>query len=323
MFSVVNDVLDFSKIEAGKMEFSRDSFNMKHFLENIYTVFKNQFNQKNILFEVHVDEKLDTYFISDETRLRQVLNNLIGNAQKFTDQGKVECNVRMVSSDSDIAEIQFSIKDTGIGLCPEKLSMVFEAFNQGELSTTRRYGGTGLGLTISRKIVSHLGGDLKVESEEHVGSTFYFTLHLPYGKNRKVITDKTNISSLRNLKGTKVLVAEDSPVNMKITRKFLERWQVDVYEVINGKEAVDSFSTNSYDLLLLDLDMPVMDGFTALKEIRKINKQIPIIAFTAAVLPDMKKELTGKGFTDFLQKPFRPEHLHKIIATYATKHHND
>lgn len=317
MFSVINDVLDFSKIEAGKMEFASDDFNMKKFLENIYTVFKTQFDNKKLLFEFHIDEKLDTYFISDDTRLRQVLNNLIGNAQKFTENGKVECTATLVTSDCTSAEIYFSIKDTGIGLSPEKLEMVFEAFNQGELSTTRRYGGTGLGLTISRNIVSSFGGMLKVESEEYKGSNFYFTLTLPFGKKRTVIADEKNIKKLHSLRGIKVLVAEDSPINMKIARKFLERWEVNVFEAANGRQAVESFRNNSFDILLLDLDMPVMDGFEALNEIRKFDQEIPIIAFTAAVLPEMKKELSEKGFTDFLQKPFRPEELHRLIACYT------
>jgi signal transduction histidine kinase/CheY-like chemotaxis protein len=317
MFSVVNDVLDFSKIEAGKMEFSSEEFNMKKFLENIYTVFKDRFDNKAIQFQFGIDEKLDKHFISDDTRLRQVLNNLIGNAEKFTDKGKVECTVTLLSSDSTSAEIYFSIKDTGIGLSEGKMDMVFEAFNQGELSTTRRYGGTGLGLTISRNIVSSLGGSLKVESEEGKGSNFYFTLRLPYGKNRTVITDEKKIASLQSLKGIKALVAEDSQINMKIARKFLERWDVEVHEAVNGQQAVESFKHNNFHILLLDLDMPVMDGFTALKEIRTFNKEIPIIAFTAAVLPEMKKDLSEKGFTDFLQKPFRPEELHRLMARYA------
>jgi signal transduction histidine kinase/CheY-like chemotaxis protein len=319
MFSVVNDVLDFSKMEADKMEFSRDSFNMKQFLENLHTVFLNQFQRKKVALEFHIDDQLDKNFITDETRLRQVLNNLLGNAQKFTDKGKVECTVKLLSADSDKANIYFSIKDTGIGLSPEKMELVFEAFNQGELSTTRRYGGTGLGLTISKRIISNLGSELKVESKLRKGSTFYFTLSLPFGKNRSVITDNNRIGSLQSLKGITVLVAEDSAINMKIARRFLERWEVSVSEAVNGEEAVKAVLENNYDLLLLDLDMPVMDGFTALKEIRKFNKTIPVIAFTAAVLPEMKKELTEKGFTDFLQKPFRPEELHKVIGKYGNR----
>ena len=317
MFSVVNDVLDFSRMEADKMEFSRDNFNMKNFLENMYTVFRSQFDSKKIALEFHIDDQLDNNFITDETRLRQVLNNLIGNAQKFTDKGKVECTVKQLAADSDTATIHFSIRDTGIGLSPEKMELVFEAFNQGELSTTRRYGGTGLGLTISKKIISSLGGELKVDSKLGKGSIFYFTLELPFGKNRPVITDTNRIDSLPSLKGIKVLIAEDSAINMKIARRFLERWDVTVSEAVNGQEAVNNLAVNNYDLLLLDLDMPVMDGFTALKEIRKFNKNIPIIAFTAAVLPEMKKELSEKGFTDFLQKPFRPEELHKVVGKYG------
>src|SRR5438105_6300025 len=198
--------------------------------------------------------------------------------------------------------------------------MIFKAFNQGETSTTRRFGGTGLGLTISKKIVSMLGGNLNVKSETGKGSRFFFTIRLPFNQSNGRVVNEKKVSKLQSLKGTKVLVAEDSPLNMTITRKFLERWDVTIHEATNGKEAVDLFNKNQYDLLLIDLDMPVMDGYQALAEIREKNKNIPAIAFTAAVLPNMKEHLTNNGFDDFLQKPFRPEDLHKIIALYCCRH---
>lgn len=319
MLSVVNDVLDFSKIEAGKMELANDEFNVKSVLEKIFAVFKNQFDSKKVRFEFNIDSALDKYFKSDETRLRQVLTNLIGNAFKFTDKGSVQCSAKLVSSDSEAAEIYFSVKDTGIGMNLEHQQLIFDAFNQAETSTTRKYGGTGLGLTISKKIVVKLGGDLQLKSEQGKGSHFFFTIRMPFCIGNKAFVNEDKVSGLISLQGAKVLVAEDSVVNMTITRKFLQRWDVVIHEATNGQEAVELFNKNKYDVLLIDLDMPVMDGYEALAQIRKINTNIPAIAFTAAVLPQMKEYLAGKGFNDFLQKPFRPEDLHKKIAFYYQK----
>jgi CheY-like chemotaxis protein len=163
-----------------------------------------------------------------------------------------------------------------------------------------------------------LGGELEVESKAGVGSHFYFTIRMPICEHSRTFVNEKKVSKLKSLKGTRVLVAEDSHVNMTITHKFLERWDVEIDEAVNGLEAVNCFIKNQYDLVLIDLDMPVMDGYEALAEIRKINKDIPAIAFTAAVLPQMQEHLTSKGFNDFLQKPFRPEDLHKIIALYCS-----
>jgi CheY-like chemotaxis protein len=228
----------------------------------------------------------------------------------------VQCSAKLISSDSEAAEIYFSVKDTGIGMNQEHQQLIFDAFNQAETSTTRRFGGTGLGLTISKKIVVKLGGDLQLKSELGKGSHFFFTIRMPFCNGNKAFVNEDKVSGLISLKGARVLVAEDSVVNMTITRKFLQRWDVVIHEATNGQEAVQMFNKNEYDVLLIDLDMPIMDGYEALAQIRKINKNIPAIAFTAAVLPQMKEYLAGKGFNDFLQKPFRPEDLHRKIAFY-------
>ena len=319
MLSVINDVLDFSKMEAGKMELSEEAFNMKTSLNKVYTVFKNRFDDKNIGFDFQIDGALDRFFNGDETKLRMVLTNLIGNALKFTDKGRVHCTAKVISADSQIAEMHFSVQDTGIGMSKEKQELIFEAFNQGESSTTRKFGGTGLGLTISKKMVSMLGGNLQVDSDPGNGSHFFFTLRMPINQENRTFVNEKKVSSLQSLKGIRLLVAEDSPVNMTITRKFLERWDVIIHEAVNGQEAVQLFRKNDYDLVLIDLDMPIMDGYEALAEIRNINHNIPAIAFTAAVLPNMKEHLEEKGFNDFLSKPFRPEDLHKKIAIYCPK----
>lgn len=316
MLSVVNDVLDFSKIEAGKMEMASNELNVKETLQTIYTVFKNQFDAKDVALSFDVDDKLNNWFISDETRLKQVLTNLIGNALKFTEKGIVTVLAKIVSSNDTAADILFSIKDTGIGISHEQQQVIFDAFNQAETSTTRRFGGTGLGLTISKKIVTQFGADLHLESKPYNGSHFYFTVSMPFCNKARQPEKKANAKALSSLKGLKILVAEDSAINMNIARQFLQRWDVIIDEACNGKEAVELFHANTYDLLLIDLDMPVMDGYQAVAEIRKTDMNVPAIAFTAAVLPQMKEHLESMGFNDFLQKPFLPHHLYNKISVY-------
>ena len=321
MLKVINDVLDFSKIEAGKMELANESVNLKVTMGNLHTVFKNQFEAKKIAFEFLVDPQLDKYFVCDETRIRQVLTNLLGNAHKFTNEGRVCCEVKLLSATSQTAQVYFSVSDTGIGMEPGQQPLVFEAFNQGEQSIGRRYGGTGLGLTISKRIVEHLGGHLFMESKPGAGSHFYFTIDIPYCEKNKVMVSEKRLSDLPGLSGLRVLVAEDNPVNMTIARKFLQRWEVAVVEAANGAEAMNIFEQDArFDIVLLDLDMPVMDGYMTLDAIRSRNTSIPIIAFTAAVLPNMKEDLMARGFSDMLHKPFRPEDLHRKVAQFSGKH---
>jgi signal transduction histidine kinase len=318
MLGLINDVLDFSKMEAGKMEMNQESFNLKKSLNKIYTIFKQRFDEKGIAFDFIIDRSLDKNFDADETKLRQVLTNLIGNALKFTLTGQVVCTARLVSGNSQTAEIYFSVQDTGIGMSKDKQQIVFHAFSQGESATTRRFGGTGLGLAISSRIVQMFCGSLEVSSEEGMGSNFFFTAKLPVSQATTSFVNESRVSTLGSLKGLRVLIAEDSAVNMMIARKFLQRWDVQIVEATNGRKALEQFGQNEFDVLLIDLDMPMMDGYEAVAEIRKNNKSIPAIAFTAAVIPNMKETLTQKGFTDFLQKPFRPEDLHKKIAHYYT-----
>jgi signal transduction histidine kinase len=319
MLNVVNDVLDFSKIEADKMELALNKFNPREMFDNLYTVFKNQFEAKGVNLLLDIDEQLSKNFISDETRLKQVLTNMIANAMKFTHYGVVKVEAKLQSFHDKIANIYFSIKDTGIGISEEHQQVIFDAFNQAESSTTRKYGGTGLGLTISKKIVTNLGGDLMLESKPGEGSHFFFTIPMAASEENEPTVKKAANNHLCSLQGIRVLVAEDSPINMNITRQFLKRWDIVMHEAVNGEEAVKLFQENEYDVLLIDLDMPIMDGYEALAGIREMNQQIPVIAFTAAVLPQMKENLESKGFNDFLQKPFLPQQLHEKLAHYSKK----
>lgn len=319
MLSLVNDVLDFSKIEAGQMDLSPAPFNIKQSLEKLHTVFEKQAAERGIRLEFDLNDFLNRDFITDEMRLNQVLTNLISNALKFTKQGHVRCRATVGTATSQTAEIYFAVEDTGIGIDEAQQQNIFGAFRQGESSTTRRFGGTGLGLTISKKLVSMLGGNLEVTSQAGKGSCFYFTLPLPFNQHKGAFVNDEKVSALQSLKGVRVLMADDSSVNRRITRRFLERWDVTMDEAVDGKEALQLFFQQKYDLLLIDLHMPVMDGYETIAAIRKVDADIPAMAFTAAVLPDMRKKLVEQGFTDFLQKPFRPEDLHRKITTLRNK----
>lgn len=317
MMMLINEILDFNKIEAGKLQLGLAPVDMKEFLQKITVQFSAQAHAKGLKFKADIDS-LDVEFMTDETRLNQVFSNLLSNAIKFTHHGEITLVARKVFSTSQKATIQFMVKDTGIGIPANKQQEIFESFTQADVNTTRKYGGTGLGLSITKKLVNLFHGDLMLESEEGKGSTFHFTLKLDINENRKMFINEDKVKKLTELNGIRVLIAEDNMVNMSIAKRFLTKWGIDVKEAYNGKEAVDLFSKNEFDLILIDLEMPEMDGVAALGEIKKINPAIPAIAFTAAVYDNMRADLLQKGFKEFVPKPFRPEDLHSKIATLIT-----
>jgi signal transduction histidine kinase/ActR/RegA family two-component response regulator len=318
MLQLVNDILDLSKLEAGKMELEEQPFNLKEFINKVAAPFVKSAKQ-HIRYNIEVDDTLDLEIISDETRLQQVLNNLLSNANKFTPDGAVSLRVKTRSRNSEVVAITFSVSDTGIGIPMGKQKQIFESFTQADTETTRKYGGTGLGLAISKYIVEKMGGELEVESEPGKGSTFFFTLKFRFN-GTKAYVNEAKLKQLTGLDGIRILLAEDNPVNMLVAKKFLHKWKMHVDEAVNGLEAVELYRRNSYDLLLVDLEMPEMDGVAVAADVRKKDTHTPIIAFTAAVYENMAEDLKNKGFSDFITKPFRPEDLHKKIMHYTADH---
>lgn len=315
MLELINDILDFNKIDAGKFEFEKKPYNLKLFTDKIETIFHNQFIAKNLDFTVKVDPALDRKVIFDSTRLGQVLNNLLSNALKFTHRGGVVLEIKCLSSTSDAIMVHFSVTDTGIGIEAQKLPHIFERFYQADAMTTRKYGGSGLGLAISKKLIELFSGELKVDSEVYKGSCFHFTLSLPiYVEKKPLIED--NIVQIPLLTGARVLIAEDNPVNMMIARKFLQKWNLQITEAHNGAQAIEIFQEKKFDILLVDLEMPEKDGYSVLQEVRRINANIPVIAFTASSFENMAIHLKEKGFTDYVQKPFKPEELHSKLLKF-------
>ncbi len=318
MLGLINDVLDLSKIEAGKIDIIKESFNLHTTLHNIHSFFIPQFTKKNIALIWDTNEPdFNRQYVADKTRITQVLSNVIANALKFTDKGKVTVTAFTNRKTDKTAQITFSVKDTGIGIPVDKQNIIFESFGQADTATTRKYGGTGLGLAISKKIVEQYNGTFAVfNNKEEKGSIFSFMVELPYDiqQNKTNITH-AGIQKLDSLEGLKVLVVEDNFINMVIAKKFLAKWNVAITTAENGVEALEIISntTNTFDLLLIDLEMPKMDGHQLISILRKNNNTTPAIAFTAAGYDDIYNDLVNKGFSDYVQKPFEPEDLHRKI----------
>jgi signal transduction histidine kinase/CheY-like chemotaxis protein len=314
MLNLINHILDFSKINEGKINLDRNTFNFKHLLHKLCRVYQAQNVNEAVIFNFTIDECLDKNFISDDLRLKQILVNLLSNAFKFTKKGSVFFNAAVVDEGTEEMTIRFSVKDSGLGIKGDQVKKIFESFVQADNSTTRNFGGTGLGLSICKELVNLFSSQLHVQSVYGKGSEFYFTIKAELDKTTFI--DETKVANVKDLLGLKILVAEDNAVNMLVLRTFLKKWNITFDEVVNGADALQHFSKNDYDVVLLDLEMPVMDGYTTIKEIRKRDTKTPVVAFTAALYDGMQNDLLSKGFNEYLHKPFNPNDLYNKIAKY-------
>lgn len=320
LLSLIDDVLDFSKIEAGKIEFEKVEFDLNNLIHVILESFRSTAKNKEIDLKVDIAEQVPGRLIGDPARLTQILNNLFSNALKFTEEGEVKLEVNVLQHEHDKASIQFAISDTGIGIDEKRINTIFDSFTQASQNTKRLFGGTGLGLTISKQLTELQGGTINVESEEGVGSTFTVELEFGVAQQPEVSTNgsqgKIEGSSL--LKGVKILLAEDNVVNQKVMTRFLERWEVEMKVVNNGKEALDAIQKCNFDVVLMDLQMPEMDGYEATEKIRKLDdpykRKVPIIALTAAALKEVREHVYAAGMNDFVTKPFNPADLEQKLA---------
>ena len=320
---IIDDILDLNKIEAGKIEFEQDDFNLKELLDNIQAAQCHAADEKDIRFTLNFDSNIPLIICGDQVRLGQILNNLLSNAIKFTQQGEVTLSCKLIRQDTHKANVYFEVKDTGIGIPKDKQEYVFEIFSQASTSTTRHFGGTGLGLAICQRLVNLMGGEIKLESAPGQGSRFYFELELQKGKNQASTSIKNKQTVYADLlKGRKALLVEDNPINVLVARRFLEKWGMlcDVAE--NGHIGVGMIQQKPYDLVLMDMQMPVMDGYEATAAIRTLGgryKKLPIIALTASALLDMKDKILASGMDDYISKPFKPEELYDKICLYVSK----
>lgn len=325
LLSLIDDVLDFSKIEAGRIEFEHTLFELDKLIQTIIDTFKMMANNKNIKLSNCIADDIHNSLLGDPARLTQILNNLLSNAIKFTEVGEIHLRIKKTVEWENKVELEFSVSDTGIGIPKERIDTIFDSFTQASGSTKRLYGGTGLGLTISKQLTELQGGEIRIDSTEGVGSTFHINLTFEKGVGSTVLNQGTlpNIDELELLKGSKILLAEDNEVNQKVMFKFLDRWGVDMTIVNNGLEVIEKVENEYFDIILMDLQMPELDGYESTIAIRALEDQkkreTPIIALTAAALKEVKEKVFACGMNDFVTKPFNPTELQQKLIAHIRK----
>lgn len=313
---LLNDILDFSKIDAGKIDIDESPFDLYTLLQNSLKSFVNNARDKGLEIELKASDNFPKSLLGDSLRLNQIINNLISNAIKFTPHGKISVEAQTQQLSKDSIDVLFTFSDTGIGIDKNYLPHIFEHFTQASSDTTRKYGGTGLGLAICKRLVQVLGGELQVESTKDVGTRFWFSLSFKINPNKVVSADGSNTPQYSSYPGMHVLLVEDNPINVFVVRKFLDRWEVQVDTADNGKEALLAVQRKQYDLILMDLQMPEMDGFEASALMRKAGLQTPIYALTANVNSDAKQKVIESGMNDYISKPFNPDDLFLKIGLH-------
>ncbi|MDQ1771899.1 PAS domain S-box protein [Labilibaculum sp. A4] len=322
LMTLINDILDFSKIEAGRVDIESLDFNFRNLIQNIASGFDMKSKEKGLDFIVDVDPKIPAYLIGDPTRISQVLNNLCGNAVKFTDKGNVQVMVSYQEKYDDKVKLKFEIKDTGIGIPEDKQDQIFQSFSQADSNTTRLYGGTGLGLTISKKLIEIMGGCINVKSDLEFGTTFSFDLCLTISHKSKPKLDFVTEGYQNNdkMKGLHILLAEDNQMNILILKQFLKKWEITYDIAMNGQAAFEKVQAGNFDMVLMDLQMPIMDGYKATQSIRSLPdekyKTMPILAITASAFNEIRKKVLDAGMNDFVTKPINPEDLYLKIEKY-------
>ena len=319
LLNIINDILDFSKIEAGKLNIEKISFNMIDLLDSLRVMFAPKAAEKNIQFNVTIDEKTPTYVFGDPTRLLQILINLTNNAIKFTQQGNVHLSCEIKSIEHEVVRFIFKVKDSGIGIPDDKIAGIFERFNQGNTETTRKYGGNGLGLAIVKQLVEIQNGDISLKSKEGIGSEFSVRMSYPISYEKNIIATDINSKSFKIVshKPLIILLAEDHVLNQKLAVAYLEGFGLQVDLAENGEEAIRKVNGKHYDLILMDIQMPLLDGYHASKKIREeLKNDVPIIAMTAHTMPNEKEKCLSFGMNDYLSKPFKEAELFNIVNQY-------
>jgi PAS domain S-box-containing protein len=311
---LLNDILDFNKIDAGKLDLEDHNFNLYDTLQNTMKSFASAARVKSIGLKLEASNNFPKMLTGDSMRLNQVLNNLLSNAIKFTDKGEVGLSAKAEEITHEWIRITYKVWDTGIGIEEEYLPRIFEHFTQASSDTTRKYGGSGLGLAICHRLVNILGGDLKVQSVVGEGTQFWFTLDFKIAANPLSTEEKTDGAKNEQFPGMQLLLVEDNQMNVFVAKQFLTRWQIQVDVAENGKEALIAVQRKTYDLILMDLQMPEMDGFESASLMRKAGINTPIFALSANVNIDAREKVIENGMNDYITKPFNPNELLEKIA---------
>lgn len=319
---ILNDILDISKIQAGKLELEHTDLHTADILEQVRTTLQFRAEEKGLMLELDYDPRIPPVLVGDPVRLRQVLLNLTGNAVKFTEKGRVTLMATLLDRADDRCRLRFAVRDTGIGMTPDQLAVVFESFRQASGDTTRKYGGTGLGLSISKQLVEQFGGRIEVESRPGEGSAFWFDIALPIGTFRSSAPETPAADAADALRGLRILLAEDNAFNRIVAEETLALLIPDVVvkSAENGREALDLLQAEPFDVVLMDVAMPVMDGLEATRAIRALPaplNALPVIAFTASVTQKEVRRCLQNGMNACVPKPFRDEEL--IAALLAVR----
>ena len=321
LLTIINDILDFSKIEAGKLDLEVAELGIQQVIRDALQIVQNAASKKSLSLELDIDPDLPFAVLGDAVRLRQVLLNLLSNAIKFTATGVVQVSAKLRSSEQEMCEIEFSVKDQGIGMTAEEKGKLFRPFAQADASTTRRFGGTGLGLAICKHLTEMMGGQIGVDSEPGVGSTFWFTIRAQAVRRveEPVLDAPCESSAPTGLKGARLLLVEDNPTNQKVALLTLRRLGYAADVASDGVEAVEAAAKSDYDLILMDCQMPDMDGFEATKLIRASSPhgaQVPIVAMTANAFAEDRQACLAGGMSDYLSKPVREEQLRSKLEQW-------
>ena len=323
LMMLVNDILDYNKIVEGRLQLEAIAFDLQQLVKGIKHSFMLKAAQKNIDFKVSLDDTIPTLLKSDKTRIAQILNNLIGNAIKFTEKGEVGLKVTLDEVLKNEVVIGFLVYDTGIGIPEDKQAMIFNRFTQAGADTARKFGGTGLGLAITKKLLELLGSKIHVKSNPGKGSKFYFSLRLNKIDNNGYIKkekDSFKNSHWKSLNGLRVLLVEDNQVNQLVAVEFLKRWNTRFMVASNGKMAINLAQEHDFDLILMDLQMPEMDGYETCRLLKKSKgkmQHIPVIALTANAMQEVRDKIHRAGMTDILTKPIDPDELFGKLSDYA------
>jgi len=326
LLGILNDILDFSKIEAGRLGIEQVPFRLEESLEHVADLFGGRIEEKGLELFFEVAPDVPAEILGDPLRLAQVLTNLVSNAVKFTERGEIRIKVEVAECNSTTQRLRFTVRDTGIGLSRAQSERLFQAFTQADNSTTRKYGGTGLGLAICKQLVELMGGEISISSVEGQGSTFIFTIQagvaLSHGKAQPLSQAGAfldTVESPQGLQGMRVLLVEDNALNRLMAAEFLKRRGVSLTLAEQGGEAVERVKGETFDAVLMDLHMPIMDGFEAARLIRELpqGKSLPIIAMTAAVLQEDRDRCAAVGMVDFIAKPIDPEEMIRVLLKWV------
>ncbi len=318
LLTILNDILDLSKIEAGKLNIENISLDIRDIVNDLITLHTMTAEEKCVQLSAQVDEQIPEFVVGDPTRIRQVLANLVSNALKFTDKGHVLVRLSMLTSGDKQATVRFEVEDTGIGIRNDIKHELFKEFTQADGTTTRKYGGTGLGLAIVKQLVEMMHGQFGVDSIEGTGSTFWFTLPLDIGTERVAKKPKEAVMETRDRLRGRILLVEDNQINQLVAQKMLEKFGLDYVLAADGQEALDLLETEDVDAVLMDCQMPVLDGYEATRRLRKQSKftSLPVIAMTANVMEGDREKCIEAGMNDYIGKPISVTGLKVVLGRW-------